>query len=86
MQPRDLRHDLRKLTRAGTSFDAALGTLRANGASIIESIVAVRWVRGCDLAEAKRLVHASPVWADVAAQNEKLHEELEAAAREIESL
>lgn len=62
---------------AGATLDAALAELREAGASIVESIVGVRSARQCDIAEAKRLVHFSPVWADVIAQNEKLHEELE---------
>ena len=83
MQPRDLSHDLRRLVRDGVALDTALSTLRADGASIIECIAAVRWVRGCDLAEAKRIVHTSPAWSDVAAQNAEFHEELEALAREL---
>lgn len=86
MHPRDFSDELRQHLRGGATLDAALRVLRANGASVIECIVAVRWVRGCDLEEAKRVVHASPVWADVAAQNEKLYEELEAAAREIDPM
>ena len=83
MQPRDLRHDLRRLVRDGVALDTALGTLRSDGASVIECIAAVRWVRGCDLAEAKRIVHASPAWSDVAAQHDKFHEELEALVRDL---
>ena len=84
MQPRNLGGDLRELLAGGASLDAALGELRANGASIVECIISVRTVRGCDLAEAKRVVHDSPSWADVMAQNEQFHAELEAAAREYE--
>jgi hypothetical protein len=82
MRPRDLSAELRELLHDGANLDAALGSLRANGASIVECIISVRWVRRCDLAEAKRIVHVSPAWADVMAQNEQFHEELEAAARE----
>ena len=66
----------------GASLDAALGELRTSGASIMESIVTVRSVRGCDLKEAKRLVHFSPAWADVREQNEKFHEEIERLGRD----
>jgi hypothetical protein len=61
----------------GASLDTALGGLRESGASIVESIVSVQFAHGCDLAEAKRLVHRSPVWADVIAQNEILRQEIE---------
>jgi hypothetical protein len=84
MQPRDLSSELRELLRGGASLDTALSQLRANGASIVESIVSIRSVRGCDLVEAKRLVHLSPAWADVRALNDQFHAELEAAAREYE--
>jgi hypothetical protein len=84
MQPRDLSSELRELLSGGASLDIALSQLRANGASIVESIISVRSVRGCDLAESKRLVHLSPAWADIRALNDQLHAELEAAARECE--
>jgi hypothetical protein len=84
MRPRDLSADLRELLVNDSNLDAALATLRANGASIVECIIAVRSVRGHDLAEAKRVVHFSPAWADMRAQNEQLHAELEAAAREYD--
>lgn len=82
MKPRDLSADLRKLLGSDASLDAGLSMLRANGASIAECIVSVRSVRGCDLAAAKRMVHLSPAWADVRAENEEFHAELEALARE----
>jgi hypothetical protein len=84
MQPRDLSSDLRELLGSGASLDTALSQLRASGASIVESIVSVRSVRRCDLAEAKRLVHLSPAWEDVRVLNDQFHAELEAAAREYE--
>ena len=84
MQPRNLSGDLRELLGGGASLDTALGELRANGASIVECIISVRTVRGCDLAEAKRVVHGSSAWEDVTAQHEQFHAELEAAAREYE--
>ena len=82
MQPRDFGHELRRRLDEGATLDVALGELRSSGASIVESIVSVRFARGCDLAEAKRLVHFSPIWADVRAQNEKFHEELDRLSRD----
>ncbi|APV48315.1 hypothetical protein BWI17_00625 [Betaproteobacteria bacterium GR16-43] len=82
MQPRNFGSELRRRLEEGASLDTGLGELRTSGASIMESIVSVRSARHCDLAEAKRLVHLSPVWADVMAQNEKLHEELERFGRD----
>ena len=82
MYPRDFSDYLRKLLRDGVDLDRALADLRGRGASIIESIVAVKRVHTSDLAEAKRLVHLSPVWSDVKAQDEDLWAELEHASDE----
>ena len=84
MKPRDLSSELRELLGSGASLDTALSQLRASGASIVESIISVRSVRRCDLAEAKRLVHLSRAWEDVRGLNDQLHAELEAAANEYE--
>jgi ribosomal protein L7/L12 len=82
MQPRNFGSDLRRRLNEGATLDVALGELRSSGASIVECIVSVRSARGCDLVEAKRLVHFSPVWADVRALNEEMHEELERITRD----
>ena len=65
MTQRNRHEDLRRLIDSGTDLDAALGALRSQGASWPECIASLRAVRGCSIAEAKRLVQASPVWADV---------------------
>ena len=65
MCPSDFSKQLRTRLAQGLPLDDALQELRAAGASIIECIVATRHVRGCDLAEAKRLIHESKVWADI---------------------
>jgi len=58
-------------------MDEALSQLRADGASIIESVKAVHDVQGCDLAQAKRVVHFSNAWSDVERQqHEHFHDEL----------
>ena len=65
MTQRNRHEDLRRLINGGTDVDAALGALRSQGASWPECIFSLQAVRGCSIAEAKRLVQASPVWADV---------------------
>jgi hypothetical protein len=81
MYPRDFSKLFRRRLAEGRVFDDALRDLRAAGASIIESIAAVKRVRGCDLVEAKTLVHHSEAWADVTKPTEamwaQLAEELE---------
>ena len=85
MIPRDFQRDLRKQLADGKSFDEALSQIRIQGASILESIMAVQKFRGCDLAEAKKLVHFSNTWADVRQRNEDFHRELAQAANESSS-
>ena len=74
----------RKLAE-GRTTDEALAELRAEGASIIECIVAVRSFRRCELVEAKTLVHSSAAWADVKAMNEKFQADLEQAVEFLET-
>lgn len=72
MYPRDFSKLFRRHLAEGRLFDDALRELRAAGASIIESIGAVKRVRGCDLVEAKRLVHDSATWADVTTRTDAM--------------
>lgn len=83
MYPRDFTKQLRQRLARGLTLDAALQELRSEGASILESIAATKRVRGCDLGEAKRLVHFSPVWADVAKQAEAMWAGLEEELNKI---
>jgi hypothetical protein len=46
------------------------------GVSIIECVVATKNVRGCDLAEAKRLIHDSTAWADVIERTDAMWDKL----------
>src|SRR5437773_4662919 len=76
MDPRDFSKRLRGRLAEGLTLDAALRELRSSGASIIECIMATKSVRGCDLAEAKRLIHNSTAWADVIEQTDAVWAEL----------
>jgi len=81
---RNFSEDFRRKLADGKTPDEALAELRAAGASIMECIFAVRQFRGCDLAEAKQVVHLSSAWADLRAQHDRFHDELEAALKQIE--
>ncbi len=76
MFPRDFSKQLRSRLAEGLTLDAALRELRSSGASIIECITATKKVRGCDLAEAKRLIHDSTAWADVVERTDAMWAEL----------
>jgi ribosomal protein L7/L12 len=70
---------LREALRRGIPLDAVLAALRQHGATPIESIKAVREVRGVGLGEAKQLVSTSPAWDDIREEHERFVEEIVAA-------
>ena len=72
----DYSKDLRRKLAEGKTLDAALGELRAAGASIFDCIASVLSFRQCDLAEAKQVVESSSAWSDVRAGTEKFYQEL----------
>ncbi len=80
--PRDFSKHLRSQLVGGTTLDTALRDLRVLGASIIECIVATKKVRGCDLVEAKRLIHDSRAWADVTERTNAMWAELTEGTRQ----
>jgi ribosomal protein L7/L12 len=67
---------------ADPDWDDVLAQLRADGFSPIEAIKITRAVRQVGLAEAKRIVHHSPAWADVRDTFEHLQDAALAAAEE----
>ena len=72
MFPRKFTKDLRLMRESGMSLEDSLSRLRSDGASIVECIIAVKEERACELSEAKRLVHASKAWHDVAKATNKM--------------
>ena len=64
------------MREAGLPLEESLSRLRSKGASIIECIVAVKEETGCELGEAKRVVHQSKTWRDVAGVTEVIWDEL----------
>jgi hypothetical protein len=63
--------------------EAVLRWLRQAGATPIQSIRTLTEL-GLSLAEAKRTLHFSATWSDIRDSSEKLQEEAERAARELE--
>jgi hypothetical protein len=72
----DYSKDLRRLLADGNTLDQSLAALRAKGVGIIPCISAVKKFRGCDLAEAKEIVHSSSAWADKREEQEQFYREL----------
>lgn len=69
--PRDFSAQLRRSLADGSDLESSLQRLRVAGATIFESIAAVRSVQRCDLIEAKRIVHYSETWTDVREETER---------------
>jgi ribosomal protein L7/L12 len=59
------------LRQAGHSRDETLQVLRTEGAGPMECIFALREIERVGLAEAKRIVHESPAWAEVLRENDE---------------
>jgi hypothetical protein len=76
MHPRRFTSELKAMREAGLSLEESLSHLRSKGASIIECIVAVKEETGCELGDAKRVVHQSKTWRDVAEATEVMWDEL----------
>ena len=64
------------MRESGLSLEDSLSQLRSKGVSIIECIIAVKDASDCELLEAKKLVHTSKAWHDVAEATEKMWDEL----------
>ena len=76
MFPRRFTQDLKSMREAGLSLEDSLSRLRSKGASIIECIAAVKEETACELGAAKRVVHQSKTWRDVAEATEAMWDEL----------
>lgn len=73
----------RELHDRGVSEVEILAAARSAWPSPIQSIKLLRELYGIPLSEAKRRLHASPVWADQVQEWERLHEMLEAEFAEL---
>ena len=79
-----MSRDYQKLLADGASTEELIQVLRDDGFSKVESIKALYDHRQADLAEAKRLVHFSRVWADRRASDEAFWDDLERAFKELD--
>jgi len=70
----------RALIGAGIDIEPLIAMLRDDGLSKMGSIRVLVDLNISSLADAKRLVHCSPVWSDVRKRDDELHEKLAKAA------
>jgi ribosomal protein L7/L12 len=70
-------------SEGGEDVEAIVGYLRISGRSKIDSIAVLNGTYGIGLAEAKKIVHFSPDWADTRASDESLHESIADAVTKL---
>jgi hypothetical protein len=58
----------------GEDVEIIVGYLRTSGCSKVDSIALLNATYGIGLAEAKKIVHFSPIWVDTKASDENFHE------------
>ena len=61
----------------GARNEEILGYLRANGASILESMRVFKNVLGLSLGEAKQIAHFSDTWSDMRDEHNRIHDVLD---------
>ncbi|MDP2602007.1 MAG: hypothetical protein Q8S00_05370 [Deltaproteobacteria bacterium] len=74
---------LKQLLDQGLDMNAALGQLRQDGATPIETIKAIREANNVSLAEAKLQFSQCPAWSAEVEAADKLHEEIENAFKDL---
>ena len=81
----ELIAECKRRSEGGEEVEAIVGYLRTSGCSKIDSIAVLNGTYGIGLAEAKKIVHFSPTWADTRASDEKFHESIADAVTELHS-
>ena len=72
MNLKELIESSTKLRQEGLSLEKMLASLKAEGASIVDSLKVVRAVEGVELGKAKEIIDKSETWADLREVNDHL--------------
>jgi len=83
MRRDELIAECKRRSEGGDDVDSVVGCLRTSGCSKIDSIAVLNTTYGIGLAEAKKIVHFSPDWADTRASDENFHESIEDAVTKL---
>jgi hypothetical protein len=75
--------ECKRQSAGGEDVEAIIGYLRTSGCSKIVSIAVLNATYGIGLAEAKKIVHFSPTWADTRASDDNFHESIEDAVTKL---
>jgi len=77
--------EVKKLLRSGADYELVLRLMRDRGFNKIASIKTMVVATGMPLGDAKALVHNSSTWQDVYTRDEKLHQQLDKIAEELQA-
>jgi ribosomal protein L7/L12 len=69
--------------QSGATLDDVIVYLHTQGVSILDAIKVIRNAGHMPLGEAKRMVSSHTLWRSIVEANKTLHDEIEAAAREL---
>jgi ribosomal protein L7/L12 len=72
----ELIAECKRRSEGGEEVEATIEYLRSSGCTKIDSIAVLKGTYGIGLAEAKKVVHFSPAWADTKDSDEKFHEDI----------
>jgi hypothetical protein len=67
----------------GEDVETIVGHLRTSGYTKIDSIAILNATYGIGFAEAKKIVHFSPTWADTRASDDNFHESIDYALTKL---
>jgi hypothetical protein len=79
----ELIAECKRRSEGGEDVEAIVGYLRISGRSKIDSIAVLNGTYGIGLAEAEKIVHFSPTWADTRASDESFHESIADAVTKL---
>jgi hypothetical protein len=79
----ELIAECKRRSEGGEDVETMVGYLRTSGCSKIDSIAVLNGTYGIGLAEAKKIVHFSPTWADTRASDDNFHESIADAVAKL---
>ena len=76
MTREELIAECKRRAERGEDMEAIIGYLRTSGCWKTDSIAVLNGTYGIGLAEAKKIVHFSPTWADTRVSDDNFHESI----------
>ena len=79
----ELISECKHRSAGGEDVETIVEHLRTSGCTKIDSIAILNATYGIGFAEAKKIVHFSPAWADTRASDDNFHESIEDALTKL---